>query len=125
MNGAIRQTLALALTAATAVNALAGNVVCSGTVDVLAYHQPGRLMIKLSSMNTAVFICSTDADWTVAGSLAGTTTPSACKALYATFLSAKLTRAPINNMYFDGDDVPASCNSFSPWMGANVRYYDY
>lgn len=108
-----------------ASTAHAANVICEGTVDILAYHQPGNLMLKLSGMNVPVFICSTDVDWVVPGSLSGNTSPNACKALYATFLTAKVTGAVIHNMYFDGDQVPASCNSFANWTQVNVRYYTY
>jgi hypothetical protein len=48
-------------------NAMAGTVVCEGTVDTLAYHANNKLMIKLSSMNRPVFFCSPDSEWTVAG----------------------------------------------------------
>lgn len=82
-------------------------------------------MLKLSGMNVPVFICSTDADWVVSGSLAGSTSPNACKTLYATFLTAKITGAVIHSMYFDGDQVPASCNAFANWTSVNVRYYNY
>lgn len=111
--------VSLASTAHTA------NVICNGTVDILAYHQPGNLMLKLSSMNVPVFICNTDIDWVVAGTASGNTSPKACKALYATFLTAKITGAAINDMYLDGDQVPASCNSFASWTQVNVRYYTY
>ncbi len=47
-------------------------------------------MLRLSSMNTSVFICSPDVEWTPAG--AGyTTSVAACKALYATFLAARVS----------------------------------
>ncbi|SNB46510.1 hypothetical protein SAMN06269301_1977 [Geobacter sp. DSM 9736] len=100
-------------------------VVCGGTVQTLAYHQPGKLLLRLSSMNTPVYICSTDADWVVPGSLAGSTSPAACKAIYATLLAAKTSGAPIPDMYFDGDQLPANCISFAPWSEANVRYFSF
>ena len=122
----LRRTLLPALLAAVAAQAHGGTVVCSGTVEQLAYHQPGRLRVRLSSMNVPVFICSAESDWQPAGSLSGSTSPAACKTLYATLLAARLTRGTINSMYFDGDDVPASCNAFSGfWLGVNVRYFEY
>lgn len=124
MNNSLKRVLVAAMVS-LASTAHTATVVCNGTVDLLAFHQPGRLMLKLSSMNVPVFICSTDIDWVVAGSMAGDTSPKACKALYATFLTAKITGAAINDMYFDGDQVPASCNSFASWTQVNVRYYSY
>jgi hypothetical protein len=113
-----------ALGCAVPVAVSAGTVACVGTVDQLAFHSPGRLMLRLSSMNTPVFICSVDALWAPAG--AGyTTTPAACKTLYATFLTAKLTREVLNYVHFDGDEVPASCNAWATWANANVRYFGY
>lgn len=103
----------------------AATLVCSGTVDQLSYHQPGRLMLKLSSMNTFVFICSTDSEWVVPGSVSGNTTVSTCKALYATFLAARVTGVTIQSLYLDGDQVPASCSSFPSWTNVNVRHYAY
>ena len=107
-----------------ATNAIAGTLICSGDVEVLAYHQPGRLMVKLGSMNVPTFICSTDADWIIAGSISGNTTPSACKAIYATLLSAKLSDSAIQSMVFDGADVPPTCNSFVSWKNVNLRFFE-
>lgn len=115
----------VALSLALSSIANSATVVCNGTVDQLAYHQPGQLMLRLSSMNVPIFICSTEADWNVPGSLSGTTTTSACKTIYATLLSARLTHNQISSMYFDGDDVPAACNAFSVWTKVNVRYFQH
>lgn len=106
-------------------NAQGATVICNGTVDMLAYHQPGRLMLRLSSMNHPVFICSAESEWVVAGSVSGNTSPSTCKALYATFLAARVTGASLTGLYLDGDQVPAACDSFAPWTNVNVRYYQY
>jgi len=112
--------------AASAVPAVAGagTATCMGTVDQLAFHAPGRLMLRLSSMNTPVFICSVDALWTPAGSEYNTT-PATCKTLYATFLAAKLARDVVNYVHFDGNEVPTSCNGWAVWANANVRYFGY
>jgi hypothetical protein len=103
--------------------ATAADLTCAGTVDKLAFHAPGRLMIKLSSMNTPVFICSTDAVWTPAGSNGYSTTPEACRAIYATMLAARTTGATVNYIHFDGAEVPASCTGWGPWANANIRYF--
>ena len=119
----IRNFLPAMLFLAFIADATAGAVSCAGTVEKLAFHTAGRLMIKLNSMNTPAFICSTDSDWIVAGT-GYTTTPAACKALYATFLTAKATGGSIS-LIFDGDQVPTACNTWPVWGSANVRYFDY
>ena len=102
----------------------AATVVCSGKVETLAYHASNKLMIKLSSMNAPVFFCSPDSEWVVTGTSAKTG-PETCQALYATFLSAKVSGETIKNMYFDGDQVPAACNSWASWQSANIRHFLY
>lgn len=124
MNKAIRYAAVAVLLGTCATSARAATVICGGTVQKLAYHQPGQLMLQLSSMNYPVFICSTDGDWVVPGSLAGNTSPSTCKALYATFLTAKASGSTLSSVYFDGDGLPSSCNSFAPWTRVNLRYFD-
>jgi hypothetical protein len=125
MKTATKLILSLALSVTATLNTYAATVACGGTVAKLAYHQPGRLMLQLSSMNVPVFICSPDSEWIVPGSLAGNTSAATCKTLYATLLSAKLTGATINAMHLDGDQVPASCNSFTNWTNVNVRYFEH
>lgn len=125
MKTSLKHVLSLALIATVAFNAQAGTVVCSGTVAQLVYNQPGLLSLKLSSMNVPVFICMMDGDWSVPGSLAGVTSPAACKVLYGTLLSAKLTGTTINSMYFDGNQVPTACNSFPNDVQVNVRHFEY
>jgi hypothetical protein len=116
------RTLVSALAALVASNAPAATVVCEGTVEQVAFHANGNLMLRLSSMNTPVFFCSPDADWNVAGA-GNVTAPGSCKAMYATFLAARLSRTPIAGIYFDGDAVPASCTSWPGWTRANIRYF--
>jgi len=125
LNAMLKYVLSLMLLGVFVSNVHAGSLVCSGNVDMLAYHQGAGLLVKLSSMNEHVFICSTDNEWIVPGSLAGNTSPAACKTLYSTFLLARTTGTPIKNMVFDGNAVPAACNSFAPWTSVNVRYYYY
>ena len=125
MNNLTTYTLSALLFFAAISSGHAATVVCSGTIQELAYHQPGRLIIKLSSMNTGVTFCSSDNDWKVAGSLVdGPTTPTSCMLLYSTFLSIKASGTSIKSMYFDGDAVPANCASFKDWGAANLRYFN-
>jgi hypothetical protein len=122
MHKFFRRTTQVIFLVATMASAHAGTLTCVGTVDKLAFHSPGRLVLNLSSMNTPVFVCSTDAEWIVAGS-GYTTSPAACKALYATFLAARTTGGTLDYIHFDGDQVPASCTSFPAWTNVNVRYF--
>lgn len=116
------------LLCAGVLNSYAGTVVCGGTVQSVAYHttasEKGQLMIKLSGMNTPVFICSPDVTWAVGGTTF-TTTAASCKAMYASFLAAKASGTPISTIYFDGDQVPAACNAWAAWSVANVRYFEF
>jgi hypothetical protein len=111
------------MVATLASNVYAGSISCAGTVDEVAYHAAGRLMIRLSSMNLPVFICSTDIEWVVPGGYS--TSTAACKANYAAFLTAKVTRAPFNGVLFDGDQVPGACNAFTYWNNVSVRFYSF
>src|SRR5687767_4330248 len=81
-------------------SAQAGSLICSGTVAQVAYHQPGLVLLRLSSMNTPIVICSTDRDFDVPGALASSTTPAACKTIQANLLAAKATEAIITSLYF-------------------------
>lgn len=101
----------------------AGTIVCSGNVEVLAYHANNKLMLRLSNMNAPVFFCSPDSEWTVAGTTYKTG-PETCKTLYSSFMAAKLAGKPINNVWFDGDQVPTGCNGWPGWASANIRYFE-
>jgi hypothetical protein len=103
-------------------SAAAGSVVCSGIVETLAYHADNKLMVKLTSMNVPVFFCSPDSEWTVSGTTYKTG-PQTCQTLYSTFLAAKMASKPIKNMWFDGSQVPSSCNGWSSWQSANIRNF--
>lgn len=128
MSARIARSKACAIAAGLAIglvsHADAGTLTCAGTVQKLAFHAPGRLMLQLSDMNTPVFICSTDGDWVVADG-GYVTTPSACKALYSTFLAARVSGGSINYIHFDGAQVPATCSSWPAWANATVRYFGY
>ena len=41
------------------------------------------------------------------------------------FMAAKLTDRTLAVMYFDGDGMPASCNAWTSWQSANVRYFNW
>ncbi|HEU5138248.1 MAG TPA: hypothetical protein VFU13_24090 [Steroidobacteraceae bacterium] len=107
-----------------AAPSLAADVMCSGTVTRIAYHANNSLMLQLSSMNVPVLFCSPEAEWVVAGTTYRTG-PQTCKAFLAIFLSAKATGATLHNVYFDGAQVPATCDSWPNWASANIRYFDY
>jgi hypothetical protein len=114
--------LAALVSVSAPVSALAGTLVCGGTVVTLSYHANGQFMIRLSDMNVPVFFCTPDSTWSLPAAAGVSTPPEACKAMYATFLAARLSGTPVNNMYFDGD-VPASCNAWPAWTSANIRHY--
>lgn len=100
----------------------AGEIVCYGKVEVLSYHAPDQMMIKLSGMNTSVLFCSPDNRWSVPGT-SYTTGPETCKTLYSVFLAAKLSGKILESVYFDGDGTPANCNSFASWTRLNIRHF--
>lgn len=107
---------------ACSISANSAELVCSGTVDILAYHANNKLMIKLSNMNTAVFFCSPDSEWVVSGT-PYKTGPQTCQTMYSTFLAAKLAGKTLSSVYFDGDQVPSSCSSWGSWSVANIRHF--
>ena len=114
-----------ALFLSLAVRAQAATVVCSGTIDTLQFDATatgGEFSIKLSSMNIPVYFCDPDNSFAAPGSgysISATT----CRSLYATFLAAKVTGTPVTNMYFDGSEVPATCDGWAAWQQANIRHY--
>lgn len=103
----------------------AGTLVCDGTVEQVSIHQPGYVLMRLSSMNTAITICSLNSELVVSGSLSGNTTASACKAIYATMLTARSSGRPMTSVYFDGDAVPTGCGSFVFQTHVNIRYFAF
>lgn len=105
-------------------NLFAGTVICSGTVDSVAYHANDKLMVKLSSMNYPVFFCNPSAQWTVAGS-SYVMSAETCKTIFSMFLTAKASKQTISSVYFDGDSAPASCSTFAPWSSVFVRFVQY
>ena len=106
-----------------ALPASSASLVCSGTVAQLWYHQPGAVMVKLSSMNTAAMVCDLNTDWIVPGSLSGNTSVVSCKAIYAALLAANHSGTFIESMIFDADTLPASCNAFASFTKVNLRFF--
>ena len=124
MKGTIKKAICMSFVSSTAFNVQAATVVCSGTVEQISYHQPGVLYVRLSNMNVPVAICSLNTEWVQPGSMSGTTPVESCKAIFAALLAAKHAGTHIGMMYFDGDQVPATCGAFASWTKANVRYFD-
>ena len=83
------------------------------------------MLLQLNSMNTPIIVCNMDRDYAPAGSLAGATTPAACKTIYAGLLAAKATEQFLPNVYFDGDTVPTACNGFTFLQLVNLRYFQF
>ena len=106
-------------------NVSAGSLICSGTVDSVAYHGNDKLMVKLSSMNQPVFICNPNTTWTVSGAEGRIMSSETCKAIFSMFLSARATKENISRVHFDGDDVPSSCSAFASWKSVFVRMVSY
>jgi hypothetical protein len=117
---ALRGCLVVLLTALGLVPAHAATIVCGGTVASLAYHSDGVVLLQLSSMNTVVQVCSVNTTWNVAGF---STSPAACKTMHASFLAARLSGTPVNDLYFDAPSVPASCAGFSYMGYVSVRFF--
>jgi hypothetical protein len=108
------------LTAAATTNA--ATLTCSGRISQLNYHSPDRFMLQLDSMNAPVFFCNPSTVWSVAGT-GYTTSPESCRTMVGLFQSGKLSDRTLAVVYFDGDEVPASCNGWSSWQNANIRYF--
>ncbi|NQZ08774.1 MAG: hypothetical protein HRT35_16585 [Algicola sp.] len=119
-----RICLGLTLAGLCSTQALAGELTCSGTIESLGYHANNKFMIKLSSMNTLVFFCNPEENWIVPGAGYQTGAES-CKMMYSTFLAAKTLKTSFGGIYFDGDDVPASCDKWESWKSANIRFYQF
>ena len=120
-------TMALVLSACFAFPKMASSatVVCAGTVEAVGVHLPGRVFLRLSSMNDSAIVCLLDADWAPPGSVSGSTSPSVCKSIYAALLLARDSRRPLNSVYMDGNTVPASCSAFGSWTEVSLRYFSY
>ena len=96
--------------------------VCEGKVDQLVFHADNSFLLKLSSMNTAVFFCNPETVLTAPGT-PYTTGKETCKMLYSTFLSAQMAGKSLSAVYFDGDDSKGNCQSFPSWGKVNIRHF--
>jgi len=105
-------------------SAFAGTLACTGTVEQIGLHAPDKIMLRLSSMNTAVFICSTKNNWSVAGTSYQTGVET-CNAIWSMLMHAKSTKAEMGKVWFDGEDVPTDCNQWETWKAANIRHFLY
>jgi len=104
------------------LNANGSEITCSGKVAALGYHANNQFMIQLDSMNAPVFFCNPDSQFTVSGT-SYITGPETCKTMYSTFLAAQMSGKVITSLYFDGDQVPSSCNGWAAWSSANIRHF--
>ena len=100
----------------------AASLTCGGKVTQVTLHASDKFMVQLDSMNVPAFFCQPNATWTPAG--AGySTSAETCRALIAIFLAAKAQDKAFSAVYFDGDDVPAACNSWTAWKSVSIRYF--
>ncbi|MBW3532989.1 MULTISPECIES: hypothetical protein [Shewanella] len=102
----------------------AATIQCGGTVEKVGLHAPDGIMLKLSSMNNAVFICNPNSEWSVSGT-PYITSAETCKSMLSMLMHAKATQADMGSVWFDGDDVPATCSTWEAWKHTNVRYFLY
>jgi hypothetical protein len=117
-----KRLLAALLVVGATKNVAAAELWCGGKVAELAFHQPGKIVLRLSSMNSVIVICSVDGDWNVPGSRGGVTTTSSCKTMYATLLAAKHANVSLGSVVFDANVLPTACTGFTPWQEVNVRF---
>ena len=103
----------------------AKELVCSGTVESVSYHGNDKLMVKLSSMNTPVFFCNPNDDWSVPSEPGRVMKPETCKAVFSMFLTARATKERLSRVHFDGDQLPDNCDEFENWKSVFIRYVNY
>ena len=113
--------LLILLASLFSINCYAGTIQCSGKVAQIGMHANDKIMLRLSSMNRPVFICSMAERWEVSGT-GYKTTIEMCKALYSMFLTAKTTGAEVGDVWMDGDDAN-SCSTFESWKRVNIRHF--
>lgn len=117
-----KNTLSLIFVLVVSGNSFAGTLQCSGKVEQIGMHANDRIMLRLTSMNTPVFICSTTSSWKPSGS-SYSTSPETCKALLSMFLTAKATGVDMGDVWMDGDDATESCSTFGNWKSVNIRHF--
>lgn len=116
--------VALSLVALACTAAHAGSLTCAGKVKQINLHANDTFMVQLESMNYPVFFCKPNGPWSVSGTTYSMS-PETCRALISIFLTAKATDKALGDVYFDGDQVPSNCTSWSPWSSALVRYFSW
>ncbi|MCG9734738.1 hypothetical protein L1D51_12115 [Pseudoalteromonas shioyasakiensis] len=112
------------MTLLLAFSVRSATIQCGGMVEKVGFHSPDKLMLKLSSMNRAVYICSPEYKWTVSGT-SYSTGPKMCQTMMSMLMHAKATRSDMGSIWFDGDDVPENCESWGAMKKANIRYFAY
>lgn len=121
----MKQILFVTISLIFSLNVQAGDLICSGKVETIAYHGNDRLMVKLDSMNVPVFFCNPNVEWTAPGATGQVMGPETCKAVFSILLSARVTGEKINRIHFDGDSVPENCDEFVSWQRVFIRYINY
>ena len=51
------------------------------------------------------------------------TGPETCKTIYSSLLTAQSLDKTVHSMWFDGDNVPATCDGWDKWKHVNMRYF--
>lgn len=97
----------------------AGSLFCTGTIIEMGVHTPGLLLVRLSSMNARVVMCSIDTAYSTQGG--PSITAPTCEGMYANLMAARASGQTVQLM-MDGDAVPAQCSSFIEWTYVGLRY---
>lgn len=121
MSRRIHQFFAIVLGLTLLPAAGAATIVCEGTIVDLTIHQPGLVGLRLSSMSSPMYICRVDAEYRPLG--ADSISPATCKTMYAGLLAAKYSNATVRAAYFDGDQVPASCDTTQSGAQVFLRHF--
>ncbi len=97
--------------------AATNSIKCIGTVSVIGVHSTDRVILRLSSMNDVVQICSLSQTMGTAFPV----TVEQCKAAYSTFLTAYSLNTTMT-VWFDNVQTGTSCSTFSGWEVATARW---
>lgn len=90
---------------------------CVGKIDKVGIHGTNRVILKLTSMNTVVNICSPEDS---RGSVYPVS-PEQCKLAYSTLLSAFAMDMEMS-VFFDNVATGTNCSNFAPWELATARF---
>ncbi|WP_020411171.1 hypothetical protein [Microbulbifer variabilis] len=89
-------------------------VICTGPVERLAYHQPDGLYLAIGS--TGLFkACSSEAQFKRTG-------PESCKLLASLATTARATGKDIR-VYIDNAPT-ANCADITDWHAADIRFFE-